>query len=456
MQTPNNNARTHAPAAIQATGFPLPALYLKIMELSWSRMDPWTFVGGEEFLALHQELNGSFAQRGETPARMVVPFATCLETKAVACIQVVPESQEILLVHRGEAFEVLAILPTFEAWLRLALEDVIRNAAGGAPGNRRPSKGNDLSATTNRLAFECEPESESESRATTRRHLMRVLRESEIDLDFVSAEAGDQEISSPSVRRHHERVVSERGEQLYVDMLFLLTQHRYPDRVAKWLWSKILQHKLTLGRRLGRDVEVTVASLDYLNQHEHLVEGSLVLCSEDELTQVADVALRDGLTGLFDQSTFRARLTRELERVRRYDGPLSLLMLDLDHFKDLNDEHGHLVGDRVLTIVGGLLRDSLRSVDLAARYGGEEFAVILPQTELAEAERLAERLRKAIEDSFAGDLNVTVSVGVAACREDGDQPDRLIEAADTALYRSKELGRNRTTRASSPGPGASA
>lgn len=289
------------------------------------------------------------------------------------------------------------------------------------------------------------PQPASDSRTTTRKHLMRVLRESEVDLGFVSAEAGDEPLRSASMRRLHARVKRERGERIYSDMLFVLTQHRYPQRMARWLWKRILQHKQEMSQCLGRPVEITVASLDYLNNHEDLVQGSLVLCSEDELSQVADVALRDGLTGLFDQATLKLRLQREIERSQRYGGALSLILLDLDRFKALNDQHGHLTGDRVLAELGQLLQGLARSVDVVARYGGEEFAVLLPETPFEDAWRFAERARLAIQRHFAHSLGVTVSLGVASFPGDGSSPADLISAADDALYRSKQGGRNRTT-----------
>jgi diguanylate cyclase (GGDEF)-like protein len=136
--------------------------------------------------------------------------------------------------------------------------------------------------------------------------------------------------------------------------------------------------------------------------------------------------------------------TREVERANRQKQPLSLLMVDIDHFKDLNDRYGHTAGDLVLVTIAGTMQDILRKQDLLARYGGEEFAILLPDTPLAGAWHLAEKIRRQIENlRFANDVGtVTVSIG---CADNRGQPDfhQLIITTDRALYAAKALGRNR-------------
>ncbi len=161
------------------------------------------------------------------------------------------------------------------------------------------------------------------------------------------------------------------------------------------------------------------------------------------------LATVDALTGCMNRRAFTDRLERELERVRRYNVELSILMIDLDRFKDVNDSFGHIVGDGVLRQLGDLLREEVRSVDLAARYGGEEFVILLPDTDLDGAVAFAERLRKRVEQkNFAqtgNPLRITVSVGVATASLEGEltEPESLIARADEALYRAKNEGRNR-------------
>jgi len=160
-------------------------------------------------------------------------------------------------------------------------------------------------------------------------------------------------------------------------------------------------------------------------------------------------SLTDHLTGLYNYGTFVDHLHRELTKVDRYGGELALLMLDLDHFKQLNDRHGHEVGNDVLRQVGSTIASLVRDADIAARYGGEEFAVLIRGDE-SHGYELAERLRRAIESTEVvapgGDaVFTTVSVGVAAYLHEIDDETRFIERADAALYQSKHRGRNRVT-----------
>ncbi len=169
-----------------------------------------------------------------------------------------------------------------------------------------------------------------------------------------------------------------------------------------------------------------------------------VLTNRKLLSELEKQAKMDEMTGVFNYRTFRNVLNREVGRAKRYKKPLSLLMVDVDHFKSVNDTYGHQTGDRVLQGVAKLLRESRREVDTVARYGGEEFAMILPETDEAGAVRMGERLRGLIgETNFITDRVITMSVGVASLDFDGIEADRLIGAADKALYRAKNSGRNR-------------
>ncbi len=165
----------------------------------------------------------------------------------------------------------------------------------------------------------------------------------------------------------------------------------------------------------------------------------------DELKQLVH---SDDLTGLFNHRHFRIVLDQELERSRRGGQPTALIMIDLDHFKQVNDRYGHETGNLVLRHMAELMRRLLRRVDIACRYGGEEFAVILPGTPLPRAERAAERLRQGLEESPLelpqGPLRVTASLGVNVFSRDENQTmEQFIEATDRFLYQAKVEGRNR-------------
>jgi len=164
--------------------------------------------------------------------------------------------------------------------------------------------------------------------------------------------------------------------------------------------------------------------------------------------KLAEMSVRDELTGMFNRRYFREALEREISGAERYGHGLAMCMIDLDHFKRVNDTHGHLCGDRVLKTFGKLLMDSIRKYDVGCRYGGEEFAVILPDTTQDKAVSLCERFRERIRDfTFSYEdltLHITTSVGVAA-RPAGDDltGEQLVDLADKALYQAKSQGRNR-------------
>lgn len=170
---------------------------------------------------------------------------------------------------------------------------------------------------------------------------------------------------------------------------------------------------------------------------------------EEMVERLKVLSITDDLTQLYNSRHFHEQIAVEVERSNRYHHSLSLLMIDVDHFKKFNDRYGHLNGDIALAHVGSLVKLSLRAMDSAYRYGGEEFAVILPVTRGDEATVVAERIRLKVEASpvpidDGGTVAVTLSVGVAD-HVPGETANQLIRRADEALYISKESGRNRTT-----------
>lgn len=166
--------------------------------------------------------------------------------------------------------------------------------------------------------------------------------------------------------------------------------------------------------------------------------------------QMYESALRDGLTKAFNKKYFTDRLESEYMYSIRHNAPLTLIMFDIDHFKKINDTHGHQAGDSVLSDLAALMIMSLRTEDVFARYGGEEFAVICRGSDMAQGQVVAERLRRAVEGrqfGYGGKvIPVTISVGLASLPDQGiNDAASLVSAADSALYRSKQGGRNRVS-----------
>jgi len=254
------------------------------------------------------------------------------------------------------------------------------------------------------------------------------------------------------------------------------TRERFDDLHAPWLgpWDNH-RHQSLFDRRLGGSV-----ALLPLRQADGLA-GFLCLGSRDPerfqtgqaadfLAHLASVAaiclenavnrerlrlagLTDSLTGLYNRRHLQHRLEQEVTRAQRYRQPLSCLFVDADHFKRINDDHGHACGDRVLTALAQRLRARLRTSDLPTRYGGEEFAVLLPQTDAENARVLADEIctgiaAEPITLDTGEEIRITVSIGVAAATARDQRPAReageaLLQAADEAVYRAKEAGRNR-------------
>jgi two-component system cell cycle response regulator len=175
-----------------------------------------------------------------------------------------------------------------------------------------------------------------------------------------------------------------------------------------------------------------------------LTGGNVENAYHEEIYRLTTI---DGLTQIFNKRYFMEMLEREISRSHRYRRALSLIIFDIDHFKNINDTYGHLAGDAVLRHLAGVVKNNLRREDMLARYGGEEFAVILPEVELAAARLIADKIRKLVEGTRfrfeETDIPVTISLGIAACGEDLQEPTEFIKAADEKLYEAKQSGRNR-------------
>ncbi len=237
---------------------------------------------------------------------------------------------------------------------------------------------------------------------------------------------------------------SARGQ--FLQRYFRATTHlELRESQCLQLWDEILTRRRELTDTLGRPISLKTVLMDVLSS-SGLVRVPVIL-EYDELKKIQLNAVTDPLTGLYNRRLFAESFEKELNRARRYGLPLGIVILDLHRFKEVNDKYGHPRGDEVLRAAATTLQKALRTSDSAFRIGGDEFALLLPQTDAAQALALGRR----IETVFAETLRplqltfpVTMDHGVATFPQDGDQSDQLIRVADERLYRFKHANQTRT------------
>lgn len=201
---------------------------------------------------------------------------------------------------------------------------------------------------------------------------------------------------------------------------------------SNWLMPIIQAH----------NVRTVVASLDYLSN----ITGNMhfpALVGEAVIEDMVGLSLRNGLTGLFNHTYFFQQIDLEMRRSVRYGSTVSLMLIDIDDFKEVNNTYGHQEGDRILAAMGETFLHVARDSEICCRYGGEEFALILPVTAIGKAGAIAKRIRNKMRVQLTGGRMVTVSIGVASCGETTRTYRELVEKADIALYKAKRTGKNR-------------
>ncbi len=268
-------------------------------------------------------------------------------------------------------------------------------------------------------------------------------------IKLISAFAGDEEMSAAEWKRLH---IHNDGSEptVYQYMIEHLTSCHYSSGEAIRLWRKILRHKFKLLRTLGRNPGMFVAAMDYLNNLSDEQDTLYTPISERQLFNYLEMSLTDGLTGLYNRNAVTLVMEKLLEATKRSGGEVSLLMIDVDDFRNVNNSFGHQVGDEVLKEVAGIIETNIRRMDVAGRYGGDEFMALLPDTSSGEAMVIAERIRLAVFDRFTDTKSVTLSIGIASFPACATTLSECIQVADDALYRVKRSEKNRVLIAEAP------
>lgn len=264
---------------------------------------------------------------------------------------------------------------------------------------------------------------------------------------FFSHEAS--EAKSKTVERVSSRLQTMTVELVKMLLVSMAGSSEYRDSLGRYVASiekasDLRSVKKIVAEIVSKTGNVIESQSSFVNQLENAARDIEDL--HHELRRQEELTHKDELTGLYNRRAFNGRLKEEVDRSRRSKAPLAMIMLDLDDFKSVNDDFGHLVGDRLLQKTAKVILNSVRLYDFTARFGGEEFAVICPETNLAEAVLAAERIREAMSKTNLAvkgrKLKVTTSLGVTVLRRNDEIRD-FLERVDKLLYRAKQQGKNR-------------
>lgn len=281
----------------------------------------------------------------------------------------------------------------------------------------------------------------------------KLTQEQKLDYKLVKVLSGDEK-GSDAENAALEDIRNRLKNKIYIEAIYILTHKLLRNaKLAKELFYRVLDHRNGLSARLGRNIGIEIAALDYMG-NIHCMLDKPAIVERDKLIKLAMKAVKDGTTGVYDREVFRADLKYETRRAKRYKRALSILFCDLDDFKKINDSFGHITGDYVLKEIARAIRGELRETDKLYRYGGEEFVCLLPETDMKASLALADRIRVRIADLNLSAperkderLTVSISIGAAEFGKDGlSSCEALISAADRMMYKAKRAGKNRVCR----------
>lgn len=242
-----------------------------------------------------------------------------------------------------------------------------------------------------------------------------------------------------------EQLIKNEGHEGYQAIINALTNLEITAEEAKTHWDNILIHRETMTQNMAREVALITALCDYFSSQTQLLSNPKLL-EISSFKKVVTESTNDNLTGLFNKSFFLSTLEQQISIANRHSSELSVLFIDVDDFKEVNDIYGHQAGDLVLKNVANILLEETRSSDVVARYGGEEFVILMPHTDHLNAFVLAERIRKRVADNkqnlHGKKCHVTISGGLASFPFHSKTSHEIIKMSDSAMYRAKGAGKN--------------
>ena len=254
----------------------------------------------------------------------------------------------------------------------------------------------------------------------------------------------DEDLTNEELILHKLEALSKNSSSgFFSDLFYVIANLELSEEDATRFWKEIYDHTLLLCEKMGRNVSFRVALLDHILMNNRIIKNPKII-ELNLFDSVVKNSVIDELTNLYNRRYFNLTLRREIKRAKRYARPVCLFLFDVDNFKVINDNYGHIVGDAVLKVIAVTLKDSFRQEDTICRVGGEEFTVILPEIDtnsaLVACKRFAEKLKSNSKEQLKNEISI--SGGITEYPIVGDTPEELYSKADVALYKVKNSGKD--------------
>jgi phosphotransferase system enzyme I (PtsI) len=273
----------------------------------------------------------------------------------------------------------------------------------------------------------------------------KISKKHKIDINLIEILAGDRNGTFPE-KKLLDKLKNELGDKFYIEILYFLTHTLIKSGLqAKRIFNEIIKHRTNLNKQLNRNIGIQVAILDYSRNINRTLKDPTII-EESKIEKIAQLSVTDKMTRTYDKASLLRDLDKEIEKTRRYGTKFSLLMMDLDNLKIINDKFGHITGDKVLKLLCKIIMRNIRKSDTLYRFGGDEFLVLIPMSTQSYATKVAQRILVSVRDSSSKKYGakLSVSIGVAAFNKNNIKNiSGVIDIVDKSLYHAKETGRNR-------------